>query len=44
MAKYDDAYFENLTKEANVIYRCLYLNEIKEIYNNNFVYSFYKKI
>ena len=28
MAKYDDAYFENLTKEANVIYRCLYLNEI----------------
>lgn len=31
MAKYDDAYFENLTKEANVIYRCLYLNEI----NNN---------
>ena len=28
---YNDAYFENLTKEANVIYRCLYLNEI----NNN---------
>ena len=31
MAKYDDAYFENLTKEANVIYRCLYLNEINEM-------------
>lgn len=30
MAKYDDAYFENLTKEANVIYRCLYLNEIND--------------
>lgn len=27
---YDDAYFENLTKEANVIYRCLYLNEIND--------------
>ena len=30
MAKYDEAYFENLTKEANVIYRCLYLNEIND--------------
>ncbi|MGN1378849.1 MAG: hypothetical protein ACI4XR_00385 [Bacilli bacterium] len=27
---YDDAYFENLTKEANVIYRCLYLNKIND--------------
>lgn len=34
MAKYDDAYFENLTKEANVIYRCLYLNEINDNLKN----------
>lgn len=38
MAKYDDAYFENLTKEANVIYRCLYLNEI----NDNLKKRYYK--
>lgn len=34
MAKYDDAFFENLTKEANVIYRCLYLNEINDNLKN----------
>ncbi len=34
MAKYDDAYFANLTKEANVIYRCLYLNEINDNLKN----------
>ena len=34
MAKYDDAYFENLTKEANVIYRGLYLNEINDNLKN----------
>ena len=34
MAKYDDAYFENLTKKANVIYRCLYLNEINDNLKN----------
>ena len=34
MAKYDEAYFENLTKKANVIYRCLYLNEINDNLKN----------
>ncbi len=37
MAKYDDAYFENLTKEANVIYRCLYLNEINDNLKNTII-------
>ncbi len=35
MSKYDDAYFENLKNESNVIYRLLHLNEVNDNLKNS---------